>query len=271
MLAVMSSTSTHYTARIGRHFERCGGEDALKRDVEIVAQRRSVYSDTARHQRLLGLIGFEQLVDEAPMPIQAIHHSASAFLRAVSEPNEPIGAQLDMVAEFLDRLGSNRGEPGIRRAAQLLVEGELDAREKIMPGDRLSEVAIGLFDHETVAELKHVPTEGESVGIPATSFDFRRQFKEQRRLADQVKREVGKAEIDLDGWRMTTPFGQPLAQDQAVVTQAKQVIDQRVVPLHRRRCIEVALVRRSLCSRRDFRLDRGKRRHQMCFTTSGMS
>src|SRR3546814_2582199 len=47
--------------------------------------------------------------------------------------------------------------------------------------------------------------------------------------SDEVERDVGKAEVDLDRRRMTTPFAEALAEDQAVVAEAEEIVDERPV------------------------------------------
>ena len=46
-----------------------------------------------------------------------------------------------------------------------------------------------------------------------------------RRLPDQIEREIGDAEIDLDARRVTAPFAEALAEDQAVVAEAEEIVE----------------------------------------------
>src|SRR3546814_12618716 len=82
--------------------------------------------------------------------------------------------------------------------------------------------------------------------------------------SDEVERDVGKAEVDLDRRRMTTPFAEALAEDQAVVAEAEEIVDERPVANLRPR-IERARARRAL-----WHVDRREGGHHMCFTSSGM-
>ena len=51
------------------------------------------------------------------------------------------------------------------------------------------------------------------------------RFAEQMgRLADEVEREVGEAEVDFEHRRMAAPFAEPLAEDQRVVAEAQQIV-----------------------------------------------
>ncbi len=88
-----------------------------------------------------------------------------------------------------------------------------------------------------------------------------------RRLPDQVEREVGEAEVDLEHRPMAAPFAEPLAEDQRVVAEPQQIIEMRRRPRSpaagaSKAPAPVAPVGTSIG---------GKRRHQMCFTSSGMS
>ncbi len=90
-----------------------------------------------------------------------------------------------------------------------------------------------------------------------------------RRLPDQVERQIGKAKIDLQRRRMPAPFAQPLAEDQRVIAEPQKVIGPGVqlFPGGGRgptRCGS------SACALLGPGLRRGTR-HQMCFTSSGMS
>src|SRR3546814_7015475 len=82
----------------------------------------------------------------------------------------------------------------------------LPGREEELPRHRLGEIAVGLLDEQAVAVIEHVAMEGEPVAVAVPPFDFAGVVQEVRRLADEVERDVGKAEVDLARRRMTTPF-----------------------------------------------------------------
>src|SRR5690606_37898575 len=98
------------------------------------------------------------------------------------------------------------------------------------------EIAIGLLDQQAILEVQHVAAEGERVGVPALSFRFGGDGEEMRRLPDQIERDVGEAEIDLDAGRVTAPLAKPLAEDQTVVAKAKREFEQEATMrlVHRR-------------------------------------
>src|SRR3546814_7704042 len=100
-------------------------------------------------------------------------------------------------------------------------------REEELPRHRLGEIAVGLLDEQAVAVIEHVAMEGEPVAVAVPPFDFAGVVQEVRRLADEVERDVGKAEVDLDRRRMTTPFAEALAEEQAVVAEAEEIVDER--------------------------------------------
>ena len=69
---------------------------------------------------------------------------------------------------------------------------------------------------------------------------------------------------------MAAPFAQPLAEDQRIVAKPQQIAGaDRVVRIGRG--IERACRAERLGGGDVFGLDRRKARHQMCFTSSGMS
>ena len=70
---------------------------------------------------------------------------------------------------------------------------------------------------------------------------------------------------------MPAPFGQPLAEDEAVIAEAQAIFDERVALFVDARRVERARMARPFGLDHVIGLDSGKRRHQMCFSTSGMS
>ena len=76
------------------------------------------------------------------------------------------------------------------------------------------------------------------------------------RLADQVERDVGEAEVDLDRRRVAAPFAEALAEDQGVVAEPKQIFEADVAMLVLRRRIE-----RPLAGRAGRKVDGRERRH----------
>jgi hypothetical protein len=70
---------------------------------------------------------------------------------------------------------------------------------------------------------------------------------------------------------MAAPFAEPLAKDQGVVAQTLTIVDQRRIMFASCRSVERTVVGGALGSFFDILFDCGKARHQMCFTSSGMS
>ncbi len=140
----------------------------------------------------------------------------------------------------------------------------LPSRIQQVSRNRAGKIAVGLLDQQAVAEIEHVAMERQLVRVP-------RLAKQQGRLADQIEREIGEAKIDFERRRMAAPFGQSLPQHQRIVAQPQQIILARGVvrPLPRR--VECAAWARCLGPRLDVLFDRRQGRHQMCFTSSGMS
>ena len=106
---------------------------------------------------------------------------------------------------------------------EALQQQVLPGRIKQLPHHRPREVAVGLLDQQAVAEIEHVAVEREAVAVLVP----RRLVEQQRRLPDQVEREIGETEIDLDRRRMAAPFAEPLPEDQRIVAEPKQVIRAR--------------------------------------------
>ena len=122
-----------------------------------------------------------------------------------------------MVGDFLHRLVRELAEELVARSRQALQQHMLPGRVEQVPRDRLGEVAIGLLDQQAIAEIEHVAVEGELVAVA-------RLVQQQRRLADQVEREVGETDVDLEHRPVPAPFAQALAEDQRVIAEAQEIV-----------------------------------------------
>src|SRR5947209_10663953 len=97
----------------------------------------------------------------------------------------------------------------------------LPCRVEQVPGDGLGEVAVGMLDQQATLEVENVATEGELIPISG--------FPEQvGRLADQIEREVGETDVDLEHRPMSAPFAQALPEHQRIVSEAQEVVGARI-------------------------------------------
>jgi hypothetical protein len=79
---------------------------------------------------------------------------------------------------------------------------------------------------------------GELVAIASPALHLAGIAEKVSRLADEVERQVGEAEIDLDRRRVPAPLRQALTEDEAVVAEPKRIFEQRKVRILRRWRIE---------------------------------
>ena len=167
-----------------------------------------------------------------------------------------------MVSDLLHGLVRELAEEFVARLLQPLKQHVLPGRVEQVPGDRLREIPVWLFDKQAIAEVENVAVKSELVAVP-------RFIQQQRRLANQIEREVGKADVDLEHRSVPAPLADPLAQHEGIIAEAEQVFaaGRELFPIGgrspgaRKRCCRSTL---------DPGLRRGTRRH-MCFTSSGMS
>ncbi len=68
---------------------------------------------------------------------------------------------------------------------------------------------------------------GDLILAAAAALDFTRIGQQQPRLADQIERDIGQAQILFERGRMSHPFAQPLPEHQAQVAEAQHVAEQR--------------------------------------------
>ncbi len=84
-----------------------------------------------------------------------------------------------------------------------------------------------------------------------------------RRLPDQIERQIGKAQIDLERRRMPAPFRQALPKHQRIVAKSLEIIGPRGLMRIGHRRVECPAVWRRLAVTDLVRLDNGKAWHQM--------
>ena len=144
------------------------------------------------------------------------------------------------------------------------IEHVLPGREQQLPRHGPREIAIGLLDQPAILVIEHVAVERQLVGVAGFA-------QEMRRLPDQVEREIGEAEIDLERRRMAAPFAQALPEHQRIVAQPLAIIGaRRLMRVDHRRVERPAIGRGARVPHLVF-FDHRKAGHQMCVTTSGMS
>ena len=90
-----------------------------------------------------------------------------------------------------------------------------------------------------VAELDRVAEVRQRVLVAPLPFDLAGALQEQRRLADEVERDVGERDVLLEDRRVPAPLGQPVAQHEPVVAEPQQILEivvrRRWRASHRRR------------------------------------
>ena len=94
----------------------------------------------------------EQVVNKAPIPVEGIRNPAVAFIRSLAQPFKPIGCVLEMVPQFLDRLGRDFGKTRVRRPGQCLEQGIGIGGKQEMPHHGARKIAVGLLQQHAVPE-----------------------------------------------------------------------------------------------------------------------
>ncbi len=163
------------------------------------------------------------------------------LLGAVTQANQPAAGVTQVIAGLLQGLRRDLGKTWVRGRLERLVHLQLPRVEQKLTDHRAPEVAVRLLHEAHVAILVRPAQEGEIVLAAALALDLSGIVIEQPGLADEVQRDVGETEVFLQRRRVTDPLGDPLSEDQIAVCKSKQVIGRR------------------------------PGRHQMFFTSSGMS
>src|SRR5690242_12062286 len=110
-----------------------------------------------------------------------------------------------MISDFLHRLVGEFAKELVARLLQPLKQHVLPGGVEQMPRDRLSEIAVGLLDQQAIAKIKHVAVKGELVAVAGLA-------EQQSRLPDEIKRQVRKADVDLEHRPVPAPLADPLPQ-----------------------------------------------------------
>ena len=148
-----------------------------------------------------------------------------ALFRAVAHAQHPLTAVAEMVAHLLQRLGRNRRQRFEAAFLQRFVLVIAECVEEELPHDGIGVIAVGLFQQQQVAKIDRFPEIGQFVFIAALSFYFSGQSQETDRLPHAVEGDIGDGDILFQDRPMPAPFREAVPQDQAVISQAEQVVE----------------------------------------------
>jgi hypothetical protein len=195
-------------------------------------ERCGIDADPALDHRLVDRVALEHLAGVEPQVVDAALHPPAAFLGPVAEPHHPVAAAAQVIVDLLQRLRRDPGDPRVGRARQAREQQVVEHVEIELARDRHREVAVRLLEEQQVAEGAGIAQVRELVLVAAAAFDLARERQPHPRLAEQVERDIADGELLLDRRTVADAFGQPVAEDEAVVAQAQQVIDQRIGGSH---------------------------------------
>src|SRR5262249_5316484 len=108
------------------------------------------------------------------------------------------------------------------RSEGLHLQQRVDTEQQL-PNDGEREVATWQLHQERVPELDAVAQEREIVLGASLALRRPRQLEKQRRLADQVERDVRERDVFLENRAVPAPLRQPVAEDQPVVAEAEEI------------------------------------------------
>ena len=242
MLAVVTTAATKDLPLVGRRFKLCFGKDGTDRCSIFLLKAARIWSNAFIDGSFKALVDLEQLGNEAPVPVEPFGHPAPAFLGSIAKADRPFGRKLAMIGDFLHCLVREFAKEAIARLLEPMEKHVLPGGIEQVPRDRLGKVAVRLLDKEAVPEVENVAVKGELIAV--TRF-----AKQKRRLADEIERKVGKADVDFQHRGVSAPFAKPLTKHQGIIAKAQKIVEAHQV--------------------RRVRFRAGS--HQMCFTSSGMS
>src|SRR5207248_6406504 len=83
-------------------------------------------------------------------------------------------------------------------------------------------VTVWLFDKQNISEIACIAEERELVLIAGSTLDVACVPQPKTRMSQQVQSNVGQRDIFFEHRTMPAPLGQALAENEAVVSEAKQ-------------------------------------------------
>ena len=128
-----------------------------------MGERARVAADARNGERLIGRIALEHLAGVHPQLVDRGLHLGMALVGAVAQSDHPIGAALDMIANLLERLGSDFTDASVARATELKKEESMPHVEIELASNGIGVVAIRALHEEQIAELGGVAQQGKLV------------------------------------------------------------------------------------------------------------
>src|SRR5579872_6923199 len=139
VLGVLTALALPAIGHIARPGQRRLPQELIDACRPARRERLEPRRDAGGGERLIGLIGAEELRREPPKILQCDLYALTALLGTVAEANEPAGAVAHVITSLLEGLGRDRGETRIGRILQSLVQLELVCIEQRLPHDGVAE------------------------------------------------------------------------------------------------------------------------------------
>ena len=133
-----------------------------------------------------------------------------------------------MILYFFDGFRSDFSHTGFAGLRQSFEHFQVPRIKQELTHQRLTEIAIGLFNEQGRAEIPSISQHGEVVSSATLALDLSSEAKPHLRLTDQIKCCVGECDILFDHGGMAAPFRDAVAKDQSVVAHAAEEFEIRV-------------------------------------------
>ena len=130
-----------------------------------------------------------------------------------------------MVARLLQPFRGDAGEISVAAPLERFGLQHREHAEEQLSYDRDGEVALRQLDEKHIAVLDCITKIGERIGVASLPLDLGRQPEEQRRLTDEVERDVREGNVLLENRRMTAPLGETMAEHEPVVAKSHEIIE----------------------------------------------
>src|SRR2546423_14749854 len=189
-------------------------------------ERRRIRRELALREALLEFVGVKEFSGVPPEIVHGILQPAMALVGAAAELQHPIAAVANVIARLLEHLCRDASEILVGAPLQRLCLCHRVDAEQELPSDGEGEVAFGKLDEQRVSVVDAVTQKREGVGV-AIGVLGRRGVREQEiRLAYEIEGDVRERDVLLENRRMAAPFGQTMAEHQAIVAETHEVLDE---------------------------------------------
>ena len=226
VLAVTTRAACRDHWQIRGNVQRSPLEHITNRRTPFRLDRREIRCVSRVDHLSVDVIHAEKLGNESPQLVESPLRPSVTFLGSIPEPRDPFARMPDMISNFLESFGGNPRELPILRRLKLFENVIAVHIEKELSHHRECKISLWKLDELNVPILDSFPEVRKLIFVAALALCFSGEAQEQRRLSDQIQRDIRESDVLFENWTMTAPLGQTVAQHQAIVAESQEIFDE---------------------------------------------